>query len=129
MVLSPCVRAFDRRGWARERAVDLDVDLVDDLQRPEERRVGLDAPVGLADPRAAGQAAVAAGGQVERHRVARAREVEVALDAQRAAGRGRHAARAKPDRAAREDLLVDRLLDARLVLVAERLHSAGALAD
>ena len=71
------VAAARRRGRARRAdrlqgsvrlGVDLDVDLVGDLQRPEQRRVRLHPERGLRDLRAAGHAAVVADREVERHR-------------------------------------------------------------
>ena len=46
-----------------------------------------------------------------------------------AVGRRLDRCRAELDRPPLQDVVVDRLLDARLVVVAERLHAAGALAD
>jgi hypothetical protein len=67
---------------------------------------------------------------MERHRPARADEVEVALDRQpRAVRPGLDAARAERDRRAPQDLLVDRLGDARLVVVAQRMQPAAPVAD
>src|SRR6185312_15410179 len=52
--LSSCGFAGSARGQA---GVDADLDLVGDLQGPEQRGVRLDAPVGLLEANAAGQAA------------------------------------------------------------------------
>ena len=61
-------------------------------------------------------------------RMAPAEQRQVALHAEpAAAGRRLHVGRPERDGLALEDFLVDRLLDVRLVVVAERLHAAGAL--
>ena len=74
----PASRAGSTRrpSTATERtgaAVELDRDLVDDLERAEQRRVRLHAPVGLRDDGAARERAVVADVEVERERARRAR--------------------------------------------------------
>src|SRR5919199_348537 len=109
--------SFVRSARGQPR-VDGDLDLVGHLQGAEQRRVWLDAPVGLPEHRAAGDPPVGPGVEVERDRPARAGEVEVPLDPQpRAVRSGLDAPRAEPNRRALEDLLVDRLRDARLLVV------------
>ena len=87
------VRARHRRAAARGRGrtrcpdrlqglepgVDGDLDLVGDLERPEQGRVRLDAPVALPDGRPPGQAPVLAP-QLEGDRAARARQLELSVD-------------------------------------------------
>src|SRR3954452_10484368 len=103
---------FVRSGRGQPR-VDGDLDLVGHLQGAEQRRVWLDAPVGLLEHGASADPPVGPGVEVKRHRAARSDEVEVALDPQsRAVRAGLDAARAERDRGALEDLLVDRLGDA-----------------
>src|SRR3954452_15527702 len=127
--LSLASGSFVRSGRGQPR-VDGDLDLVGHLQGAEQRRVWLDAPVALLERRAAGDRPVGAAIEVEGDRPARADEVQVALDAEpRAVRAGLDAPRAERDRRPLEDLLVDRLGDVRLVVVAERLHAAAALPD
>ena len=113
--------ATNRRAVRLER----DVDLVRDLERPEQRRVRLHAPVALPDGGAAGEPSVLAGRELEADRVAPPasssspstfNSIGAEIDG-----------RAELDRRPDEDLLVDRLRDARLGLVIERLDAAGAL--
>ena len=66
-------------GGRQRLAVDRDLDLVDDLQRAEQRGVRLDPPVGLLDDGDRAEPAVVVDGDVERDRVRRAAEREVAL--------------------------------------------------
>ena len=93
------VRARHRRAAARRRgrprradglprlsvevALERDLDLVEHLQRAEQRRVGLHAPVGLLDAARGAERAVVADREVERERPVRAA---------RASGRPRRAA-------------------------------------
>ena len=66
-------------------AVERDLDLVGDLQRAEQGRVGLHAPVGLLDHGARAERPVVAEREVERDGLGRAGERQLALDAERAA--------------------------------------------
>ena len=66
------------QGPLVELGVDLDRDLVGDLQRPEQRGVGLHPERGLLDGRAAGDAAVVRDREVERDRRLLAAQVELA---------------------------------------------------
>ena len=111
-------------------AVDLDLDLVEHLERAEERGVRLDAPVGLLERRDAVQHVAVADLDVERERVRRPEQRQVALHGEPAvAGHALDLARLERDALLLEHFLVDRLIDVRLVVLAERLHAAGALDD
>ena len=108
-------------------AVEHDLDVVEDLQRAEQRRVGLHAPavcvttaVALSAPSSPTARSKAIGWR-------RARERQVALDARARLppARALHPGRAERDVLALEHLVVDRLVDARLVVVAERLDPAA----
>src|SRR4051812_34661831 len=99
-----------RRSGRGQPRIDGDLDLVGHLEGAEQRRVWLDAPVGLLERRAAGDPSVGGGIEVERDGPGGADDVEVALDAEpRAVRAGLHAPRAERDRRTLEDLLVDRL--------------------
>ena len=73
--------ATDQLG--RQAGVERDLDLVGDLQRAEQRRVRLDAPVGLPDDGATAEPAVIADGHVEGERARCADERELALHVER----------------------------------------------
>ncbi len=66
--------------------------------------------------------------EVERERPGLADQRQLALDAERRRRRWSTAVERNAIVLPLEDLVVDRLLDVRLVVVAERLHAAGALA-
>ena len=59
---------------------DLDRHLIEDLQCPEQRRVGLDAPLALLDDRVPREGAIGADRELELERQAPAREVELTAD-------------------------------------------------
>src|SRR3954471_814423 len=113
-------------GLSPRVRVDRDPDLVGHLERPEQGRIRLDAPVGLLNDGAAGQAA-AGEQEVERDLPAPSAEPKLAAHAHPLAV-DRDADRAELDRGALEHLVIDRLLDVGDVVVAERLDSAGGLA-
>ena len=108
-----------------ELAVERDLDLVEHLQRAPQRGVGLHAPGGLRDGGGGGERAVVADREVEREWLRRPGQRQLALDPQTARRRS-HAGRAEHDVLALEDLVVDRLMDVVLVVVAERLHPAAS---
>src|SRR4051794_40565651 len=125
-VWSSSTMVLRHRRDRRDPRVDRDLDDVGHLERAEQRRERLHLPVGLLDHRAAGEPAVVAGVERELDRMADAHQLQLALYID-AAALERDGVRAKADRKALEHLVVDRLLDARLLLVAQRRDAAAAV--
>ena len=114
----------------RQAGVDyqLNLDVVGDLQGSEQRRVGRDSPVGLLDDGAATELAVVVDREAELDRADVADQCQLALPAEPAVVvGGLHSSRTELDVLPQQDFVVDGPLDVRLVVLAERLHSAGAL--
>ena len=95
------------------------------FKRPEQRRVRLHPPVALLDDGPGGELTLRSDSDVEPDRVRDADQRQLALHVQRVPVRGDlHRRRPEGDLHAQEDLADDRLLDVRLVVVLERLHTA-----
>jgi xanthine dehydrogenase accessory factor len=121
------VRSDAGSAHAAQPSVDRDLDLVGHFERAEQRRVRLHAPGGLLDGGAPGEAAVIADLDVEGDQVDAPGQLQVAGDVKAPIAVRTHGGGAKRDGGALEHLLVDRLRDPLLVVVAERLDAAGAL--
>ena len=130
--------AAGRRGRARRAdglprlarstlAVERDLDLVEHLQRAAQRGVRLHAPVGLRDDGGARRACRRRRRRGRTRSAASCRPASARPPRCRPLGRALHARRAEHDVLALEDLVVDRLMDVGLVVVAERLHPARPL--
>src|SRR5215211_1524766 len=103
-------------------------DFVLDLERAEERGIGLHAPDGLLDDGRSAERAAIPDDDVERDRLSPGDQRQVALDVDSAAvGLDLDQGRAERDVLTNEDLVIDGLVDVRDVVVGESLHPARAL--